>query len=131
MDIFLKATAGVIMAVVVSLILSKNGKDYGILLIICVCSMVCLAAFSYIERIIDFIREIQQLGNISSNFIEVLLKAAGIGLLTEITVMICNDSGNTALGKVVHMLSTAVILWLCIPLFTKMMDLVSSVLNNI
>lgn len=131
MDIFIKAVAGVLIATVVTLILSKQGKDYSILLVICVCCMVTAVALGYLDEIIDFLRLLQEKGNLNSDLIAILLKAVGIGILSEITCMICTDSGNAAMGKVVQFLSSAVILWLCIPLFTQLIELVESVLGAV
>lgn len=131
MDIYLKAVAGVLITAVVSLILSKQGKDFSVLLIVCVCCMVAASAFGYFQKIMDFIRSLQQKGNLNNELITILLKAVGIGILSEITVMICNDSGNAALGKVIQFLTSAVILWLCLPLFTQLMELIEDVLGNV
>ncbi len=131
MDIFLKATAGVLITVVISLVLSKQGKDFSTMLIISVCAMVAVGAFSYLQKILQFVEMLDSVGNLNSEFISIMLKAVGIGLLSEITVLICSDSGHSALGKVIQMLSTAVILWLCIPLFTELLELTKNLLGNV
>ena len=129
MDILLKAVAGVLLAVIASLILSRQGKDFSILLVISVCCMICSAAVEYYLQIFEFIGTLERIGNLNSELISIILRAVGIGILTEITVLICSDSGNAALGKVIQMLSSAVIIWLCIPLFTELLGLVEGILN--
>lgn len=131
MDIFLKAVAGVLIAVVVSLIVSKQGKDFSVLLVIVVCCMVAAVGLGYLEAIIGFIRLLQQKGNLNGDLIAVLMKAVGIGIISEITCMICTDSGNAALAKVIQFLTSSVILWLCIPLFTQLIELIESVLGAV
>lgn len=131
MEIFIKAAAGVLIATVISLILSKQGKDFSVLLVIIVCCMVAAVAMRYLQEIISFFQLLQQKGNLSGELIVILLKTVGIGILSQITSMICADSGNAALGKVIQLLSTAVILWLCIPLFTELLELVESVLGAV
>lgn len=131
MDIFLKAAACVLIAVVISMILSKYGKDFSVLLAISVCVMVVGAAAVYLENIFSFVELLQQKWNLNNELLAILLKCVGIGLLAEIISMICTDSGNSAFGKVIHFLSTAVILYLCIPLFTELLDMVESILGNV
>ena len=131
MDIFMKAVAGVLIASVVSMILSKQGKDFSMLLIVSVCCMVAAAALGYFKEIIHFIRMLQQKGNLNNDLTVILLKAVGIGILSEITCMICTDSGNASLGKVMQFLSSAVILWLCLPLFTQLIELIEGVLGSV
>lgn len=131
MDVFMKSAAGVLIAVVMSLVLSRQGKDYAVLLVICVCCMVGAASIIYIEKIVDFMKSLESIGNLNHELLSVLFKCVGIGLLSEITTTICTDSGNTALGKMLQILSASVILWLCIPMFTKLLELVQQVLGGV
>lgn len=131
MDIFIKATAGILITVVLCLVLSKEKKDISILLVIAVCSMVAAVAIGYLQKVIDFIETLENVGNLNSELISILLKCVGIGLLSQITTMICTDSGNAALGKVLQILASAVVLWLCIPLFTQLLELVESIMGTV
>lgn len=129
MDIFIKAAAVVLVTVVMCLLLSKQGKDYSVILVICVCCMIVIAAMGYIQKVLVFVDKMISTGNLNQDLIGILFKTVGIGLLTEITSMICIDSGNSALAKSIQLLSSVVILWLCIPLFTQLLDLVEEVLG--
>lgn len=129
MDILLKATAGVLITVIISLVLSRQGKDFSTLLIICVCCIVGSTAIGFYRQIFGFIQTIEEIGNLNGELLSVILKSVGIALLTEITVLICSDSGNAALGKTIQLLSSAVIIWLCIPLFTELLNLVENILG--
>ena len=129
MDIFLKAAAGILIAVVLGLALAKQGKDISILLVIAVCCMVLIAAVSYLQPVIEFFDKLEDLGNLNSGMLSILLKAVGIGLLTEITALICTDAGNAAMGKALQILSAAVILCISVPMFTELIELVENILG--
>ena len=131
MDNFIKAAAVVLVTVVMCLILSKQGKDHSAVLVICVSCMIAVVAMGYIQNILAFINKLISAGNLNQDLIEILYKTVGIGFLTEITSMICTDAGNTALAKSIQFLSSAVILWLCIPLFTQLLELVEGVLKAV
>lgn len=131
MDVVLKAVAGILIAIVLSQVLSKQNKDLSLLLVIAVCCMVAVAAFSYLKGIVDFLKNLQSIGQLNWEMMQILIKAVGIGLLTEITALICTDMGNTSLGKSLQILSVAVILWLSLPLFQKLLDLLDAVLGAI
>ena len=126
MDILWKATAGILITVIICLVLSRQNKDISMLLVICVCCMICSAAMGYYRQIFQFIRKLEYTGSLNG---AVIVKSVGIALLTEITVLICSDSGNAALGKVIQILSSAVMLWLCIPLFSELLELVEKILG--
>lgn len=131
MDVFLKATAGILVAVIFVLILNKQGKDLSVLLIIAVCCMVVCAAFSYIEPVKELLTNLQTMALMQSDTLSILLKSVGIGLITEITVLICTDAGNAAMGKTLEFLASAVILWLSIPLLNELLELLDNILGSI
>lgn len=128
MSIFLKATAGVLMTVVLCLTLSKQTKDLSALLTMAVCCMVVTAAITYLEPVVGFFEKLQSIGNLDSDMLRILFKAVGMGLLAEITALICSDAGNAALGKALKLLASAVILWISIPLFNSLIELVEDIL---
>lgn len=129
MDIFIKATAGILVALVLCLSLSKQGKDISLLLTIAVCCMIVAAAISCLEPVVAFIDKLQSIGQLDSQMIQILLKAVGIGLLAEVTGLICADVGNAAMGKTLQILATAAILWMSIPLLNELIELIDGILG--
>lgn len=131
MDIFIKASA---LALIVSILyqaVSGRNKEIGALLIVFGCAVVFGIAFNYIEPIFKFIRQLQALGNLNIELMEILLKSVGVGLLAEISILVCNDMGNTSMGKSLQITATAVILWISIPLFTSLLDLIGEILGEL
>lgn len=131
MDIFLKVTAGILITAILSLVLSRNGSDMGMLLTICVCSMVIFAAFSYLEPVLAFAQRLIQVGQLSSELLNILLKVVGIGLISQIAGLICADAGNQSLEKALQIVTTAVILCISIPLLEEILSLLETVLGDI
>lgn len=131
MEIVLKSVAAILITIVLTQVLTKQNKDLSVLLVITVCCMVAAAAFSYLKPIIDFLKSLQALGQLNLEMMQILFKVVGIGLLTEITALICTDMGNASLGKSLQILSVAVILWLSLPLFQKLLDLLDAVLGAV
>ena len=131
MELFLKASGGILVGVILWLCLHKHGKDISLLLTVAICCMVMLAAVTYLRPVLDFFHKLQSIGNLNSEFVEIVLKIVGIGLLTELCSMICKDAGNEAMGKTLQILSTGVILWLSLPVFEKLLSLIETILGNI
>lgn len=131
MNVFLKACACVLVALILWLSLNKHGKDMAVLLSLAVCAGVLIAAMSFFQPVIDFLTHIQQVGNLDSSLISVVLKAVGLGLLSEICVLVCKDAGNESIGKVLQILATAVILWISIPVFEKLLALLDKILGSV
>lgn len=131
MDTILKAIAGVLIALVVCVILAKQNKDFTILVTISVCCMLAVVAIGYLTPVIEFFSRLESLGGLNPDLMSVILKAVGIALLGEITCNICADTGNGALGKTLQILASAVILWMSLPLFTRLIELVENLLESV
>ena len=129
MDLFYKAVAGVIICLILTITLSTQGKSFTVLLSIAVCGMIVIGALSYITDIFAFVRRLQLLGNLDSSMIGILLKIVGIGILSEICAMICQDGGQSAYAKAIQMMSSALIIWLSMPLFSELLTLLEDVLG--
>lgn len=131
MDLFIRAASAVLLTVVLSLALGKQGKETAGLLSIIVCCMVIGIAIRYLEPVWEFLDKLESLGNLNGEMVGTLFKVVGIGMLSEIAAMVCADAGSASLGKTLQLLSSAVILWLCIPIFTALMDLIQGILGGI
>lgn len=131
MGIFWKAAAAALITVVLGLALGKQEKDISAILTMAVCSMVTVAAFTYLEPVLDFLRELEAIGDLQADFLGILLKALGIGLVAEIAGMVCMDAGNGSLGKTVQMLGGAVILYLSLPVFRALLELIRQILGEV
>lgn len=131
MDIFLKAAAMAMICVILYLILSKQNKDIAVLLTLAASCAIIMTAAGYLSPVFDFLRRLLTLSNMDSQFAQILVKATGIGILAELASMICTDAGNAALGKAVQLLSTAIILWMSLPLFSNLIELINKLLGEI
>ena len=131
MSIFLKAVAGVLTAVILWISLNKNAKDYSVLLTLAVCAMVVLSSVVFLQPIVDFLRKIQSVGSLDSDLTAIILKAVGIGILTEVSVLICKDAGNESMGKALQILATTAVLWISIPVFEQLLSLLNEILGAI
>lgn len=127
----MKCAAGVLIAAVLCLFLSKQGKDISLVLTITVSAMVISVAVSYIEPMIDFIRQLQSIGNLDSGIVKVLLKALGLCVLAEVCTMVCEDANNKALSKALNLLVTAAVLWMSLPLLTQLIELLEKILGAV
>ena len=128
---YLRWTAAVLIGLILSLVISKQSKDMSLLLTLAVCVLVCLGALEFLEPVAELLRELRRLGGLDSEAVSILMKAALIGLLSELMGLICADVGEGALGKALQILSNAAVLWLSIPLLRQLITMVGEVLAEI
>ena len=119
------------MAVIVLLVLGRQEKSLASMLAICVCAMVLTVAVGFLKPVLDFLEELEQLGSLHGEMVQILLKVAGISILTETACLICTDSGNSSLGQALRIVSSCLILWLSIPVFSAVLDLIRTILEGV
>ena len=129
MELYWTAAAAVLIGLVVGQAISQ--KDLALVLTMICSVMVGLILISYLEPVVEFLTELRQFGDLQGNMLNILLKSLGIGIVTQIIQMVCKDSGNSSLGQAVQLLGTAVILWLSLPVFTSLMDIIQKILGDL
>lgn len=128
---FFQAVAAVLLAVILILSIRGQGKDMGLLLSLFVCCSVGCIAMAYLKPVIAFVQQLRSVGNLDSEMLSVLLKVVGTALIGEIAALVCTDAGNTAMGKALQILTVATILWLSLPMFTALLELVETILGKV
>ena len=93
--------------------------------------MAAIVAFRYLQPVLDFLRHVEKLTALNNDMIEILLKVTGIGIITEITNLVCKDAGNESMGKSMQLLGTAVVLYLSIPMFYSLIELLQKILGEL
>ena len=131
MDIIFKSSACAMIAVIIGLAINRQGKDYAILLTLVVCAMIAMLALRYLEPVLDLFDTLREIGGLNNELVQILLKVLGVSLISQISCMICNDAGNSALAKTLQILTAAVILWLSLPLYNGLLELIKEVLEAI
>lgn len=131
MEMFIKTSGIVLLSVILILALGNRSRELSMVLGIAVCAMAALTALEYLRPVINFISQLEKIGGLDHSMIKILLKVAGIGLICEIASLVCTDSGSSSLGKTVKLLGTAVILWLSLPLYSMLVELLQKILGGL
>ena len=130
MDTFLKIIGCGIITVIITIALPKQHKDISTSLTIAVCCMVAVVALTFLAPVVDFVNVLTETGNLNTDMVKTLLKAVGISLLSEFVIAICADSGNAALGKMIQLTASALLLSLSIPFLTQLLEILSKLLTS-
>ena len=131
MEWYLKIAATVLVAVVLCIVLSKQGKDISILLSLAVCCIILASAETYLRAVLDFVVRLTQIGNLHGEMIQILIRIAGIGIVSRIAGFICTDAGNQTLGKALQVITTITVLYLSLPLLEEMISIIEMAMENL
>ena len=128
---FWKVIAIVLIALIFSLHLEKTEKIFCVLLSIAVCCLGGTVIGNAIHSIMDFLHELEALGQIRDGFLQILLKCVGIALITELAGLICRDSGNGSLERMLHLLGSMTIVYLSLPMVSALLTLIREILGDL
>lgn len=119
-----------IIGAVLGLLLSRHAKELGVLLSLAACIGVILSAFSFLEPVVDFASRLRSMSGIRAEHGAILLKAAGMCMLTEITVSVCEEAGQGTLGKTLRICGSIALVYLSLPLLEQVLDLLDALLGG-
>ena len=125
---YLRWTAVTLIGLILALVLGKQSKEMGLLLTLAVCVLVSIGALGFLEPVAELLRELRDLGELDGQALSILIKCAGIGVLSELASILCADAGEGAMGKALGLLSSGAMLWLSLPLLRQLLELIGEVL---
>jgi len=131
MELFWKATAGILIATVLIITVEKQEKDLSLLLSMTVSVMTVFAGLTYLKPVITFLYQLEDLGDLGSDILDILLKATGIGLVSELAAGICRDGGNSALAHAVKLLGAMTMLSLSLPILETLIEMIQMILGEL
>ena len=128
---YLRILSAVFVGLILTLAVGKQSRDLSVLLSLAVCVLVGVGILEFWEPVAEFLGELRRLGKLDGGAVSILLKCTGIGAVSELAGLICADAGEGALGKALQICTNAAILWLSLPLFRQILDLIGEVLAKI
>lgn len=131
MDAFLKVTAAVLILIMLLGTIGKKEASLVFAGVLGCCTVIGILCIQFLMEVTDFIRQLISIGSVPSEAVSVMLKITGIGMITQIVVPICSDSGHSSLGKSLKILSAVVILYLSIPVFNRFLELMQTILGKV
>ena len=63
--------------------------------------------------------------------VKILVKAVGISLTAEIASTICMDAGNGSLAKMLQLLGSGAVLYLAIPMFRSVLNVLTEIIGEL
>ena len=121
---------GIIICCVILTSIFKNLKsEYTLFIRIGISLITSVISFSLLIPIFEYIDEITK-NTIIYQYLPSLIKILGIVIITEITVDICNDSGESGIASKVSLFARGEILLLTLPLIKELFKICQDLSKN-
>ena len=103
-------------------------------LAMCLClgagALVVVRLAQQLLPVVSAVRSRMQTGGVSGTYLTVMLKAAGVALVTQLTADTCRDAGETALAAKAELTGRVMLLVLAVPLFEQILSLVTALIHE-
>ena len=96
------------------------------MLTIAACCIIGVLVVRTAEPIVDFLGRLQGMTGLDAELMTPMLKAVGIGLLTEIAAGVCADAGEGAIGKLVELAGGLLALSVALPLLEAVLQMLKT-----
>ena len=113
------------------MILRSQLGPISLILSLTACVGVFLISIRFFSTILDLLDRLQELSGLADGITTPVLKVTGIGILSQITASICEDSGETALGKAVELGCSIMAIYVSVPLIYSVLDLLERLLGGV
>lgn len=83
-----------------------------------------------LSPLISALRRMTALGRVGENYLGVVLRGAGVCLVTQLAADTCRDAGDTALAGKAELTGRVILLLLAVPLYEQILTLIVGVVNG-
>ena len=104
-------------------VLKQHGAELSSVLALAGCVGLLIAALTVLTPVMTFLRRLSGLAGINAALLAPVLKAAAVGLLTQLTESFCKDAGEGALAKAVELCGGILALYALLPLASSVAEL--------
>lgn len=127
MDIIKIIGVGLI-ALIIIIILKQYRLEFVIYVSIIAGVIILILIMDKVSAIIDLLTSLSNKTVINNEFLVLLIKITGIAFLTEFSVSICKDSGETAIANKIDIGGKVLIISMSIPIIASLLETIIKIL---
>ena len=111
-----------IVIAIICLIIKNYKPEYGLLCQLCGVLIIGGYIVSSFGAIFDSVSEMFSTTGMDSSFLQVLLKALVISIMTDFASSICRDSANNTLSNAIELFGKTIIVFMALPMLKKLAE---------
>ena len=117
-----------LIALIFIVILRQYKPEFVIYISLLAGALILTLSFTKILAIIELLNNLSSKIAIHKEFLNLLIKITGIAILTEFSVSICKDSGETAIANKIDMGGKVIIISMSIPIMAGLLETILKIL---
>ncbi|MCI8842994.1 MAG: hypothetical protein HFF08_02635 [Oscillospiraceae bacterium] len=130
MDEFIQIVVLALTAMVAVSALKKRAGEFSLLVTAVCIGALGVFAVTRLGPVLDLLRRLEKLTGVNRAIMAPALKAALVGILTNVAAGVCGDCGEGGVAKMVELCGTVMALYLSAPLVTAVLELLDGLLGG-
>ena len=127
MEVF-KIIGIVLVGLIIIILLKQYRPEFVIYVSIIAGVIILILIMDKVSAIIDLLTSLSNKTVINNEFLVLLIKITGIAFLTEFSVSICKDSGETAIANKIDIGGKVLIISMSIPIIASLLETIIKIL---
>lgn len=117
-----------LIALIIIIIVKQYRPEFVIYVSLIAGALILILVLDKMGAIIDLLKSLSNKIAINNEFLVLLIKITGIAFLTEFTVSICKDSGESAIANKVDIGGKIIIISMSIPIIASLLETIIKIL---
>lgn len=117
-----------LIALILIIILKQYKPEFVIYVSLIAGALILVLTFSKVSGIIELINSLSSKVSIHQEFITLLIKITGIAILTEFSVSICKDTGESAIASKIDMGGKVIMVSMSVPIIAGLLETILKIL---
>ena len=115
-------------ALIINVILKQYKPEFAMYASIIAGVIIFFLVLDKITAIINLLNNLSNKTGINADYLKLLLKITGIAILTEFTVSICKDSGETAIASKIDFGGKVIVVSISIPIISALLEIILKII---
>lgn len=111
-----------LIALILIIMIKQYKPEFAIYVSLIAGVLILTLTFTQISSIVELINSLSKKISVNREFITLLIKITGIAILTEFSVSVCKDSGETAIANKIDMGGKVMIVAMSIPILSGLLE---------
>lgn len=130
MDTFLKISALCLVGSMTALLLKKDKQEISVVVVLLCCITAVFLSAEFLKPVLSFAEELESIVGLERAIVLPVIKAVGIGILTELVAAFCQEAGQTALCKTAELCGTFLAAYTALPLARSVLQTIKSLIGG-
>lgn len=118
-----------VVGALICVVLKQYKPEYALAAAICTGIVILIFTVPQLSEIFDLLKDMSKLGEIDMQYSEVVVKALGICIITQLASDTCKDCGQNAIASKVELVGKISVLVISVPVFAALAQTVQKLID--